>query len=189
MPHPIIPVPPKPCRACGTMMSRKRINGRMEDRAVFKRRVYCDRMCMARGQTKPASELTRSGLLVRARQHLERRCGACATTERLSIHHRNGNWRDNSPGNLATLCASCHSSHHHSRGEIVRRRTPRVCPACGISFLRRDGRTMHCSRSCAWVTRKRPFATAPIDSAPSGTPSSPPREPPPSSNSGTDSTE
>lgn len=34
-----------------------------------------------------------------------------------------------------------------------------------------------------------PFATAPIDSAPSGTPSSPPREPLPSSSSGTDSTE
>lgn len=191
MPMPMKHIPPKPCRVCGKLMHRRRLrSGRIEDAGCFRRRVYCDRKCMAHGQRKSAAELTRSGLLVRARRHLKSACEHCSTTQRLSIHHVDRDWRNNSPENLMTLCASCHTTLHHEAGEIVTRRRQKTCPACGRSFWRRDGRTRHCSRSCAWVTRKRkssqPCATGSTGSEHSETPSCPPKPPTHSSSYGSE---
>jgi 5-methylcytosine-specific restriction endonuclease McrA len=36
------------------------------------------------------------------------RCRGCGTTERLEIHHRDGDWRNDDPANLVTLCVDCH---------------------------------------------------------------------------------
>jgi len=43
--------------------------------------------------------------IVRARDGA---CVRCGTTERLSVHHRNGDHTDNRMENLETLCLRCH---------------------------------------------------------------------------------
>jgi hypothetical protein len=37
-----------------------------------------------------------------------RECSVCGSIERLTIHHRDGNERNNKPGNLVPLCLGCH---------------------------------------------------------------------------------
>lgn len=39
------------------------------------------------------------------------KCEKCEATERLVIHHRNGDHQDNHLRNLQVLCESCHNSH------------------------------------------------------------------------------
>lgn len=44
--------------------------------------------------------------------HCER-CGfVAADKSQLDVHHRDGNNKNNDPGNLETLCANCHRLHH-----------------------------------------------------------------------------
>jgi 5-methylcytosine-specific restriction endonuclease McrA len=38
----------------------------------------------------------------------EFRCAQCQSTEELEVHHIDGNWRNDDPKNLVTLCATCH---------------------------------------------------------------------------------
>lgn len=46
------------------------------------------------------------------RQMIEKdKCSKCEATDRLVIHHRNGNHQDNHLENLQVLCESCHNSH------------------------------------------------------------------------------
>src|SRR5690606_6935812 len=106
------PVPPKHCEACGAELKRKRMNGRLEDRAVFMRRKDCDRKCMARlmeGRIKVinATNSRRQAAKIRAKQ-----CANCGSGSRLQVHHRDGNPLNNDPSNLITLCASCHMRLH-----------------------------------------------------------------------------
>lgn len=42
-------------------------------------------------------------------------CQKCGATERLHIHHKDRNKRNQSPGNLIVLCKPCHAAEH--RGE------------------------------------------------------------------------
>lgn len=155
-----------------------------ETRQVGRKRRYCDRRCMALGQMRSEHTLTRSGLLVRARQHLKSACERCSSTEKLSAHHIDRNWRNNSPEDLMTLCTSCHTTLHHEVGEIVVRRRSRLCPNCGCEFCPKDSRNETCSRSCGRILlNRRRSSIVRTDSAPSGTPSSPPAQPQPSASS------
>lgn len=36
-------------------------------------------------------------------------CVHCGNVEDLEVHHRDGNWRNNSPTNLIALCPTCHA--------------------------------------------------------------------------------
>ena len=40
------------------------------------------------------------------------RCVVCGETDRLTIHHRNGDHSDNRHENLITLCETCHKKIH-----------------------------------------------------------------------------
>lgn len=42
------------------------------------------------------------------------RCTICGSTERLVVHHKNGDHYDNHLENLAVLCESCHNRHHRT---------------------------------------------------------------------------
>lgn len=120
------------CSTCSALLVRKNINGRMEDFAVFQRRKYCNRQCMAKGQEKPETTLTRNYLTKKmARPYLKPQCELCATVRKLSIHHKDRNWRNNHPDNLQTLCASCHTSLHHRQGDILPPVQPKPPCACG----------------------------------------------------------
>lgn len=50
------------CPCCGLKLTRKRFNGRLEDRTAFARRVYCSRIC-ANTRTPEAKEKRRNAIL------------------------------------------------------------------------------------------------------------------------------
>ena len=173
------------CRFCHAPLVPKlvRPNG-YESPAIFARRKHCDRACMARGMQK--EHPTRSAYLVRARPFLKSACEQCgATDRRLTIHHKDLNWANNAPENLATLCSSCHTSLHHSRGDIVARGSAKLCTLCG-----RIQRRSVCHTCRTMVRRAKRLGvsltqylsslrcrTAWTASAPAATAPSPPRSP------------
>lgn len=107
MPFPPKVDPEKFCEVCGVKMTRKRYNGRLEDRTRFIERRTCGQSC---GNTK--REVVNDTLHWRARKHLAAACQVCGTTERLHVHHIDRNPENNETTNLATLCASCHLKLH-----------------------------------------------------------------------------
>lgn len=128
MPMPRREIQPKPCKHCGSMMERKSYRGRLEDAAVFGRRRFCDLKCSGLASRK--ADPGRHAYGIRARAFLKPCCERCGTPERLSIHHKDRNWRNNQPLNLATLCDSCHTSLHHEAGDIVQRKPRSPCRIC-----------------------------------------------------------
>lgn len=112
MGRPIIPVAPKPCLQCGAIMERKRINGRLEDRAMYSRRKFCDQACMALALVKDAPS-HRDTYHWRARRMRSESCEACGAMKSLQAHHVDQNPKNNSSDNIQTLCKSCHITHHH----------------------------------------------------------------------------
>lgn len=106
----IKPTLEKHCAECGAAFSRKRFaSGRLEDFAVFNRRLYCSLSC-ANLQSKGGDSRTRWH--VRAQEHRKSSCESCGSTAKLHVHHCDENWRNNDPSNLQTLCESCHRSWH-----------------------------------------------------------------------------
>ena len=120
-------VPVKHCLDCGTQLQRKRFNGRLEDASVFSRRKYCGRFCMAQAKTMENPSL--SAYRKRAAKFRGESCEFCGTSSGLHIHHKNENVADNSPGNLQTLCGSCHLKDHHKRWNRKKPKPP--CMVCG----------------------------------------------------------
>ena len=105
------PAPMKTCESCGMVMERKRYgDDRLEDLGAFNRRKYCSIACLAIGKTK--ENPTISALRHRARRFREDRCEQCGATEKLHLHHRDGNPANNEPENRQTLCGSCHLTMH-----------------------------------------------------------------------------
>lgn len=138
----------KHCEHCAEPMSRKRFNGRLEDFTRFSLRKHCDQFCSAEAMKK--EDPLREAYAKRARkQSLKSACETCGTTERLSIHHEDRNWRNNDPSNLKTLCSSCHTSLHHSRGEIRQAQPKPPCVYCG-----RDGYRAGVCNTCRTQIRR-----------------------------------
>jgi 5-methylcytosine-specific restriction endonuclease McrA len=104
--------PVRTCRHCATLLHRKAFNGRLEDRGVFLRRQFCDRICMAHGYVK-AMPLHEDTFRWRARKLRGHCCESCGAMTRLHAHHIDGNEQNNWPENIQTLCVRCHISHHH----------------------------------------------------------------------------
>jgi 5-methylcytosine-specific restriction endonuclease McrA len=126
----IKPTPVKHCLQCGSKMERNRFaSGRREDLAVFNRRKYCNRKCMASAMVQ--EDPTRDAYRKRIRHLREEQCGDCGSIENLSINHKDRNWRNNQPDNLETLCSSCHTKKHWDEpGRLfVAKWTP--CKICG----------------------------------------------------------
>lgn len=91
------------------------MNGRLEDLGVFTRRIYCDQKCMGQGAAR--ADVSRSAHLWRARRHRKAACEQCGATAKLHVHHDDGNWKNDHPSNLVTLCDSCHLRLHWSKDE------------------------------------------------------------------------
>lgn len=163
MPRQSLPDPEKSCKACGAQLTRKRINGRLEDRAVFLRRVFCNRACMSVGMAK---EVCRSLSHSRAKAAATAKpaCEACGREGRLHVHHVDENPSNNAPSNLRTLCPSCHRKSH-SRNFKADGVTPMPCEHCvrpsvklglcatHLTRLRRHGHPLAKKRKTAsgWV--------------------------------------
>lgn len=100
--------PVKHCEICGAVLTRKRYNGRLEDRNTFLRRSHCSLTC-ANSRREVQTNTHRK----RARQIMPREtCEECGTTERLHVHHIDRTPSNNDPANLSVLCTSCHMKLH-----------------------------------------------------------------------------
>ena len=121
-----------PCPVCGTAITRKIYNGRLEERSNFRRRIHCSQACMAMGMKK--ATVGRSAHLWRARKYRTSACEACGETRKLHVHHCDGDQTNNDPTNLQTLCQYCHDFWHallKRRGLPVRGRVPVLVPMNG----------------------------------------------------------
>jgi 5-methylcytosine-specific restriction endonuclease McrA len=54
-------------------------------------------------------------LKARIKRRDGRKCVACRSTQRLEIHHRDKDRRNNADDNLVTLCSKCHRNLHAQR--------------------------------------------------------------------------
>jgi hypothetical protein len=123
MGRPRMAEPTKTCAYCGAPMERVRYNGRLEDLGRFRRRRYCGLTCM--GLAKMTAEPTLAALRSRARKFRGMVCEACKTTENVQVHHLDNDPSNNAPGNLMTLCGSCHTKWHWRHGKTIpKRRSP-----------------------------------------------------------------
>ena len=138
--------PEKLCEWCGTLFSRKRVGKKQELECVsnYMRRKFCSISCSVSKQhaTEPP---TVAASRKRAQKSNIGICEACTSTREVVVHHVNGNPMDNSPSNLQTLCAPCHSFWHalHRRiGRKPEKRMPHLVEA-------------ECSRATEMPSRRR----------------------------------
>ena len=124
MPMPRKVAPLKVCLGCGTMLSRKMFESRIEDMGVFRRRKYCSQPCM--GMARRKTEVKRTTYLWRARKLRGPNCEACGTTTRLQAHHCDGIQSNNTAENIQTLCIHCHRFWHFSLQNTGRQVTGRM---------------------------------------------------------------
>ena len=115
--------PIKYCEYCGEQMHRVRYPSRLEDMGAFKRRKYCSRECMAKAFDEVHFGATKSSERRYARSiKNHEKCAICGSTENVDVHHKDGNWHNNSLDNLIALCRSCHLKEHRPKS---------VCSICG----------------------------------------------------------
>lgn len=135
----------KTCAACGKQMAPKIVRGaEKESPAVFARRKFCDRACMAAAMRK--AKPGRSALRKRAAAYRVASCAECGGTQKLDVHHKDRNPENNDPSNLRTLCHTCHMRLHHRAGEIVRRKPRSPCSICGRPSYRLGLCSTHLTR-------------------------------------------
>lgn len=113
------PAPLKHCEECGAALTRKRFSsGRLECLQAFGRRKFCDQKCMAAAfDSRPVKS---NPSWATAHHHARKACPpgpceSCGSSQNVDVHHRNGDWQDNTPSNLQRLCRSCHNREHRGR--------------------------------------------------------------------------
>jgi hypothetical protein len=112
------------CECCGSVMQRKRFNGRLEDLSAFTKRRFCSLSC-----ANTRTDLTKHGYSWRARKHLKKKCEACGYARALQAHHIDQDKTHNEPENIQTLCKHCHDFWHTTAkriGKMVAGRMPRL---------------------------------------------------------------
>lgn len=114
--------PEKVCPICGKKMERRYYGTRLEDLGAFKRRKYCSRSCMAKGQFK-ADMAGISAARKRSKPFLKFQCEMCGTTENLQAHHKDMNPYNNRAENIMTLCGKCHTKLHWILGKTIPKRS------------------------------------------------------------------
>lgn len=116
------------CKYCGKKLERKRFGKRLEDFNVFKKRKYCNRICMRMAMLKIGSHKQeyrvahQTAVNIMKLQTIERKCSICGKIGKLDIHHKDGDYQNNNLTNLIYLCRSCHMKQHRKKG---------VCKICG----------------------------------------------------------
>jgi hypothetical protein len=108
---PSIPLPIKDCEYCGKRLVR-RISpcGWPESYIMLARRRYCNNRCRADAEMSIPAKRSAHG--ARARRYVKGECEVCGKKARLDVHHKDGNWQNDSEGNLVTVCRSCHMKIH-----------------------------------------------------------------------------
>lgn len=113
--NPSIKVEEKRCLFCGSILERRLSPcGRLESWVQFDKRIFCNNRC--RGDWELENQkVKRSAHGLRAQKFKKNTCEKCGKTGRLDIHHIDGNWRNDNPKNLITLCRSCHILTHKGK--------------------------------------------------------------------------
>ena len=135
--------PAKSCLNCDQPLMRKQYGGRLEDRAVFLRRKYCDLLCAAMGRQAEVPSL--AALRKRATKLKGNICQECGSTKLIGIHHKDSNPANNVSTNLMTLCAGCHTRWHWRNGKKPWKSRAR-CTTCGEPAKRRGFCQKHWQR-------------------------------------------
>lgn len=104
----------KTCQKCGSIFNRRRFGKRLEDFTRWNQRLYCSKQC---SYIRPEI-IHKSSFHRLARNFQEKQCATCRSTENLDVHHKDGNWKNNDPKNLETLCHSCHMKLHWQQGDL-----------------------------------------------------------------------
>jgi len=103
--------------------------------------------------------LTPDGYRYHARKMRKSFCENCGSTEAtLCAHHKDGNWTNNDPSNIQTLCSSCHTSLHHVRGDIVTKQIMPPCKICGKPSYRSTEKLCNTHRT-RWRRYGNPLLT------------------------------
>lgn len=123
------PTPQKYCTYCGALLERKRYNGRLEDLSTFNRRKYCGRECMKRAFVKKDATNQNwedshhsARMIAYMIEEREKVCEICGSKQNVDVHHKDGNYRNNTSKNLVLVCRSCHNKLHRQKS---------VCTICG----------------------------------------------------------
>lgn len=123
------PTPEKYCAYCGMKLERKIFKSKKEDLGVFKRRKYCDRICMRKSFVNKGVTQQENGPAHASSRHVaylidgkEKKCEICGSTKSIDVHHRDGNYQNNTSDNLMVVCRSCHMKLHRSKSS---------CKICG----------------------------------------------------------
>jgi len=138
-------MPLKICEHCSVPLCRKIYGSTLEDASRFMMRRFCSTECSGLFHREEAP--SRSAMLKRVYKIRGRSCEKCGAVVRLSIHHKDRNWRNNATENLQTLCSSCHTSLHHAAGEIIRSTPKRLCSVCERPSSRKGLCATHLTRS------------------------------------------
>ena len=129
MGRPLGSVNVKLCAYCGEAVPRRRFpSGCWESPCMYRRRKYCTLQCAGLGAMK--AEPSRGAISKRLIRQRKPSCEGCGGLEQLGVHHKDENWRNNSPENLVTLCATCHTHLHWQEGKVMPVRSP-PCRLCG----------------------------------------------------------
>lgn len=138
------PTPVKYCECCGKKLERKVWeNGKLESLLHFNRRKYCDKKCMAIAFDAKES---RTNEWSTAHYHSRKAiphgpCSICGKLDARDVHHKDGNYLNNSIDNLERVCRSCHNKIH---------RGGKVCSICGRPHKAFGLRDMHYQRLKKW---------------------------------------
>ena len=134
------------CKQCATPLTRKRFNGRLEDNGAFRKRVFCDRSCMADWMEGQIKNMTPQNSRRQSAKTVGSMCEVCqARDTKFHVHHVDENPLNNDPSNLRTLCISCHCrSHSPSFGEDGK--TRKDCVYCSADSMKRGLCFTHLSR-------------------------------------------
>ena len=123
------PTPVKYCEYCGEKIERRQYTRKKEDLTVFAKRKYCSRECMRKAYIKkdgssqlysPAHHSSRKiAYLINQK---ERVCEICGSAQNIDVHHKDGDFHNNTSDNLLVVCRSCHMKLHRPKAS---------CRICG----------------------------------------------------------
>lgn len=112
-------------------MLRKVFPGGQKD-PHFNQRKFCSIQCVGKHRRNDPNRVTSGTLLQRARPLRKDHCETpgCISTVRISLHHIDKDETNNTPENLITLCAACHTRLHNKNGDS-RKHKQGPCKICG----------------------------------------------------------
>ncbi len=106
----------------------------------------CGRISAGRGRCANCARPARAGATLydsarwqKLRAQVRARDGACTrcgTTTNLSVHHADGDWRNNDPANLVTLCRRCHGRIDGAKARLLTEPPPLIPSQVGARFRR-----------------------------------------------------